>query len=263
MNLTDTLAILHEVAPLPLAGSWDNVGLLLQGSREVTKVGLTIDLTEAVTDELLGVDCDLIIAYHPPIFSGLKHLTEATPRGRTLLRLIRAGVHVYSPHTALDAARGGMAEWLLEPFEAVAGGLRDVAPIEPDGTDPTLGAGRAATLATPIALGQLLGPLREHLGLSHLRVAAQSDTMPVRTIAVCPGGGGSLFAGLGPVDLLLTGEMRHHDILARFEAGTAVVLTDHTNTERGYLPRLRERVKAALDCDVHIAGADRDPLLVC
>ena len=257
-QLSHALVELDRLAPLRLAGSWDNVGLLLQGTRPLRRVGLTIDLTEPVATELLDADCDLIVSYHPPIFKGLTHLTEASPRGRTLLRLVRQGVHVYSPHTALDAAAAGMAEWLLAPF----GELLDARPITPDAIDPALGAGRQATLAEALPLDALLPRLREHLGLHALRVASLDPRRPVTTVAVCPGAGGSLFAGLGPVDLLLTGEMRHHDVLARFEAGSSVVLTDHTNTERGYLPILAQRLEGALQLPVVRATADRDPLEV-
>jgi len=256
-DLTQVLAQLATIAPLRLAGDWDNVGLLLEGTREITRIGLTIDLTAAVADELLASECDLIVAYHPPIFRGLKRVTEATPRGATLLRLIRAGVHVYSPHTALDAAAGGMAEWLLEPL----GELRDVAPIEPDSVQPEVGSGRRATLVHPTPLSELVPTIRDHLGLDHVRVAVRGHPT-ITTVAVCPGAGGSVFTALGPTDLLLTGEMRHHDVLARYEAGSAVILTDHTNTERGYLPHLATRLGQRLALPVVISGADRDPLVV-
>jgi putative NIF3 family GTP cyclohydrolase 1 type 2 len=61
--------------------------------------------------------------------------------------------------------------------------------------------------------------------------------------------------------LLLTGEMRHHDVLDLAQKGTSVILTDHTHSERGYLPHLRSRILAqAPDLEVHISGADLEPL---
>jgi putative NIF3 family GTP cyclohydrolase 1 type 2 len=65
-------------------------------------------------------------------------------------------------------------------------------------------------------------------------------------VAVCPGAGGSLAdaavaAGAG---IFVTGEMRHHDVLAALDLGLSVVLAGHTNTERGYLPVLAERLSA-------------------
>ena len=77
-----------------------------------------------------------------------------------------------------------------------------------------------------------------------------------------PGRRGSLFEALrAPVDLLVTGELRHHDILAHVAAGTTVVVTDHTNTERGYLPRFAAQLRAAMpEVVVTVSTVDADPL---
>jgi putative NIF3 family GTP cyclohydrolase 1 type 2 len=81
---------------------------------------------------------------------------------------------------------------------------------------------------------------------------------------VCAGAGGSVFEHCHDVDLLLTGEMRHHDILARVASGTSVILTDHTNCERGYLPNLAARLRSVFgeDVAVHVASSDKDPLSI-
>ncbi|TNE84214.1 MAG: Nif3-like dinuclear metal center hexameric protein [Deltaproteobacteria bacterium] len=256
MHLHELLATLEGLAPLRLAGSWDNVGLLVEGTRDVRRIGLCIDLTAPVADELRDSGVDAIVSYHPPIFGGVKRLTASTARSRTLLALIRDGIHVYSPHSALDAARDGMADWLVDAFPQA----RDVAPIEPDLIDPSLGAGRVFACA-PTALDELVERIRGHLGLSHLRVSGAGDQQ-VSRVAVCPGAGGSLFERLDGVDLLLTGEMRHHDVLARQEAGVAVVLTDHTNTERGFLPIFASSLRACTGLEVVVSARDADPLRV-
>jgi len=59
---------LHALAPLHLASGWDNVGLLVEGDREVRRILLCIDLTEPVLAEVELLDADLVVAYHPPIF---------------------------------------------------------------------------------------------------------------------------------------------------------------------------------------------------
>lgn len=249
---------LNDLAPLRLAGSWDNVGLLLRGTREVRRVGVCIDLTEPVLSELLAAGVDLVVSYHPPIFRGLKRLTGATGLERVLLRLIREGVHLYAPHSALDAAEDGMADWLAGSL----GDLADVTPIEPDPTAPSLGAGRRGRLEPPASVRALLPGLKATLGLDHVRVAGDLD-QPRGTFAVCPGSGGSLFKGLPPTDLLLTGELGHHEVLAQVAAGGAVILTDHTNTERGYLPQFaRQLAGAAPDLSVVVSQLDADPLRV-
>ncbi|MGM0576712.1 MAG: Nif3-like dinuclear metal center hexameric protein [Myxococcota bacterium] len=272
-TLRRVLDVLGDLAPLRWAGEWDNVGLLVDPptpggwGRTIRRVALTIDLTEGVLAEALEAGADLVVAYHPPIFKGLKRLVAAEPKHRIVMDAIRAGVPVYSPHTALDAAPGGLNDWLLKGL----GETREPAPIEPVEEPPegaVAGAGRTARLSEPTDLPALVRALKAHLGLEYVRVAAPAALREgegrISRVAVCPGAGGSLFAGLEGPDLYVTGEMRHHDVLARVAAGAAVVLTDHTNTERGYLPVLRERLSAALGDGVAIdvSVRDADPLRV-
>ncbi len=116
-TIADLVRCLERLAPPALAEPWDNTGLLLgDASRPLPQgagVLLCIDLTEAVAAEALSTGAAAVVAYHPPIFDGLKRLTSATPRERALLRLAEAGITVYSPHTALDAVPGGVTDWLL------------------------------------------------------------------------------------------------------------------------------------------------------
>lgn len=116
MLVSDLASAMHSIAPLDLAEEWDNVGLLFgDGSRALAgPVMLTIDLTTAVVDEALAMNAGAIIAYHPPIFRPFKRLTADSMHGSLLLRLIERGVAIYSPHTALDAAPGGVTDWLID-----------------------------------------------------------------------------------------------------------------------------------------------------
>src|SRR5438552_11061272 len=103
MLVSEIIPILERLAPLEFAAEWDNVGLLI-GSRtwEARKILLTIDLTAAVMAEAIDAEAGMIIAYHPPIFAPFKSLTDSTEKSRLALEAARAGIAVYSPHTALD-----------------------------------------------------------------------------------------------------------------------------------------------------------------
>lgn len=263
-SLSEALDALHRIAPLELAADWDNVGLLIEPKPKegapLTSLLLTIDLTEPVLTEALARQVDLVVAYHPPIFSGLKRLTQATAGERIALEAIGAGVFVYSPHTALDASEGGLNDWL-----AGAVGSGTALPIEPSPASERAGQGRLLTLDTPTLLDRAVTSIKAHLSLEHVRVARPhaSDNPLIRTVAVCAGAGGSVLQNVR-ADLFLTGEMRHHDILSKQALGSSVVLCDHTNTERGYLPLLAERLHAALGgrATIVVSRTDSDPLRV-
>jgi dinuclear metal center YbgI/SA1388 family protein len=257
---SELLDVLSELAPLYLSEAWDNTGLLLDvgtgGPHQ--RVVLTIDLTRAVLEEAVDFGADLIVAYHPPIFSGLKRLRADNPEESLILAVIEAKIPVYSPHTALDAAADGMADWLASSF-----GPGQKRPIVSSAGDPKLGAGRIVELDREITLEEATAGVKAHLGLAWVRVSEAAHKPRIRSIAVCPGAGGSLFERVGEVDLLLTGEMRHHDILARARRGSHVIVTDHSHSERGYLPRLAERLLQRLPkLEVRVSREDRDPLQI-
>ena len=89
------------------------------------------------------------------------------------------------------------------------------------------------------------------------------DTITINRVAVCPGAGGSVVSGAKGHDLVVTGEMRHHDVLSLQSRGVSTILTEHTNCERGYLPHLAEQIKTHHPAlSVHIAKTDKDPLSV-
>lgn len=262
MESTDFVALLQELAPLELAESWDNVGVLVQRvARPVQRVLLTIDLTGSVLSEALAASVDAIVSYHPPIFSGLKRIVSSDPKGNLIAQLLHAGVLVYSPHTALDAVANGVNDWLVSAFAIKS--CRAITPA-PGANDERTGQGRFAELETPLHLSQCVALVKSHLGLQHVRVSAASkhDQQPIKNVAVCAGAGGALLSRCR-ADLLLTGEMRHHDVLEQREQGVSVVLTDHTNSERGYLVVLKQRLlDLAPELTIFVSNSDADPLRI-
>jgi dinuclear metal center YbgI/SA1388 family protein len=134
MKVNDLARAMQLIAPLELAESWDNVGLLVGDSgRELGgPVLLTIDLTEAVLAEAVQAKAGAIVSYHPPLWEAVKRITAATPRGRIILGAIQNGIALYSPHTALDATPDGVTDWLSEGLSGgegkIAGDSRALQP---------------------------------------------------------------------------------------------------------------------------------------
>lgn len=257
---------MQRLAPLEFAEAWDNVGLLLEPVplSEVPPLAhalLTIELTTDVVSEAVALGAGLIVAYHPPIFQGLKRLRSSHAAERALLDCVSRKIAVFSPHTALDAAPDGVNDWLLDAFGP---GLRSVCLPHP--ADGRFGQGRAVRLAQPLALSEAVAQIKSHLGLAQLRVspapAHQGDANAIRSIAVCAGAGGSVFEKLSGYDLFVTGEMRYHDVRSRALRGSSVVLCEHTHTERGFLPVFAERLSIETQQQVtfHVSRCDREVL---
>jgi dinuclear metal center YbgI/SA1388 family protein len=123
IELARVVEALEGIAPTANAEEWDNVGLLVgDATQQVNRVILTIDYTPAVAGEAQRAGCDLVIAYHPPIFTALKSITAA--RENLIFDAIRRGIAIYSPHTALDVADGGTNDMLADAI-----GLTDRRPL--------------------------------------------------------------------------------------------------------------------------------------
>ncbi|MDK2798646.1 MAG: hypothetical protein PWP27_251 [Clostridiales bacterium] len=100
---------LEKLAPLSLAESWDNVGLLI-GNREqkVKNIMVTLDINYEVITEAVEKKVDLIISHHPIIFKPLKKITEDDLLGKMVRILVKNNISVYAAHTNLDICQGGL-----------------------------------------------------------------------------------------------------------------------------------------------------------
>jgi len=124
MKIRDITATIQKLVPLELAQDWDNVGLLIgDPQNDVKNILLTIDITKEVLSEAIKQKAELIIAYHPVIWDGLKKII-ADGSSSIVYELIRHGIAVYSVHTALDSAIGGVNDGLAEII-----GICDAKPI--------------------------------------------------------------------------------------------------------------------------------------
>jgi dinuclear metal center YbgI/SA1388 family protein len=114
MKIKNIAEKIEKIVPLGLAQDWDNIGLLIgDASADVEKILLTIDITKAVLAESRRLKIELIVSYHPVIWDGLKKINAAGPSG-VVYELIRSGISVFSIHTALDSAFGGVNDGLAE-----------------------------------------------------------------------------------------------------------------------------------------------------
>lgn len=145
----------------------------------------------------------------------------------------------------------------LHPYEQPA---IDVYPLEPLAERAT-GAGRRLTLDRPVTIGEIAQRVKENLRVSHVQIAPAFDhARPIVRVGVCPGAGAGLVdaAVREGCELFLTGEMKHHEVLAANARGLGVMLAGHSNTERGYLPMLAQRLMELVPgLDARHASSDR------
>ncbi|KAI9902054.1 hypothetical protein N3K66_003871 [Trichothecium roseum] len=271
---------MQKLYPEELADrSWDNVGLLLGNSEDpakakAPKVLVTNDLTYQVAADAIRLGASVIVSYHPFIFSGLKSVTNADPQQATLLKLVEAGVAVYCPHTAVDAAPGGLNTWIADAVAGPHPSERSVAipcATAPESHSPA-GYGAVGRFAEDVPLKEIVLRLADKFGgLRHVMIAspvgADVRKTTIRSFGVCAGSGYDVLKK-ADVDLLVTGETSHHSALRAIQQGRTLVTVFHSNSERGYLkevlaPKLEESLKASEpEARVLVSELDNDPFTI-
>lgn len=109
IRISDVAGYLHRWAPVSLAESYDNVGLLVGNpSSSVSKILVSLDCTETVVEEAIRQGCNLIVSHHPIIFGGLKQLTGQNNISRTVEMAIKNDIGLIAVHTNLDNINTGV-----------------------------------------------------------------------------------------------------------------------------------------------------------
>lgn len=254
-SLHELDTVLESIAPLRHSATWDNTGWIvrLENPQQIRGVLLCIDLTTAVVTEAVARSCQAVVCYHPPIFHPLKRLEATVGMHAALQKALAHGIHLYSPHTALDSASNGLNDWLA--------GLAGPGSIEAFASH----GARLVTLTEPVSLRDLCLRYLRALRAPCIRLVLGrgiSVTTKARELAVCAGSGASALREVRGARVWLTGEMSHHDLLSAREAGVTVLLSEHTRTERPYLPRYAERIRRAAGSRLRVLVSRHDAEIV-
>ena len=231
-ELFDTLC---AFAPPELQMDFDNAGFLIGHSgAPVNRVLLALDVTQGVIEEALEKGAQLIVSHHPVIFDPVRSITDQSPEGRRLLRLIETGLSVISMHTNLDIAPDGVNDVLIRLLGA-----------EPDRALDENGCGRIGILPQPTPLSDFLTRCRNALPANGLRyVDAQR---PVQRIAVLGGSGAdslSRAAALG-CDTFVTADIGYHVFQSALDFEINLIDADHFGTEHPVILSLQDRLQKA------------------
>ena len=236
-----------------LTPSWDPVGLQLGDPlADVTRVAVCHEVTEAVVARLEHQPVDLLVTYHPLLFTPTTKVLAGRSAGARTYRLIRTGVSLLVTHSDFDAAPGGTADALARFFE-----LRDVNAFgeNPEINLPAIGrVGRfEGTLGTVDAM------VIDEFGPTGVRITGDRD-MVVDRLAVVPGSGSAFIESAAEqgARALVTGDVSHHRTVAAVDLGLSIVDPGHTATERPGMRALTTLIKDVSGLDV-VDLTDIDP----
>lgn len=115
MKVKEVITILEELAPLSYSEDFDNTGLLVgDKNANVSGILVTLDTIESVVDEAISNNCNLIVSFHPIVFSGLKKLTGSNYVERVMIKAIKNNIAIFAIHTALDNSWNGVNAMICE-----------------------------------------------------------------------------------------------------------------------------------------------------
>lgn len=237
MKLSAFLDIMEMIAPKALAWEKDNPGLLIGTDRaEIKKVFLALDCTSVTAKEAIDWGADLMLTHHPLFWTPVRRILPDDPQTASAYLLLRNGIALFSAHTNLDAAQGGVNDQLASLF-----GVSDAKPLLPEGL------GRVGTLPKPLSLCAF-AQQAERVLQGSIRCCGDAESLVSRIAFIGGAGGGELDAVLASgADTLVTGEIKHDQALWAQAAGLQVLQAGHYETERIVLYPLLNHLQSLTD----------------
>lgn len=255
MRCRELIEKLEELAPLSCACEWDNPGFLAgRGDKEIKKIMIALDATNEVVEEAVKMGADLLLTHHPLIFKALKRVNDEDFVGRRILKLIQADICYVAMHTNFDIAPGCMADLAAKRL-----GLKAEGPLEVTGEKEgiPIGVGKVGTLERAMTVRELADAVKERFGLPFVTVYGMEQvTGPVVRVAISPGAGGSMIShGIAcGAQVLVTGDIGHHDGIDAAACRMAVIDAGHYGLEHIFMPFMKEYLEKATEGGAEIVA---------
>ena len=239
MKCSEIFEYLTKLYPLELAMDWDNSGFLLgRSDKEVKNVLVVLDITNEVLEYAETKDIDLIVSHHPIIFSALKRVTDETLLGNYILKILKNDICVISMHTNFDIAKGGMADICSERL-----GLSNTCVFERINVcdEEELGIGKIGDLKKDMSLDELIKLVKTKFDLSHVSVFGRENiNSNIRRVAISPGSGKGMYKyAVKRADVLITGDITHHDGLDAANDGVCIIDATHYGLEHLFIEKVK------------------------
>ena len=205
---------IEKFAPLETAQEWDNSGWQINlHNKETNKIFLALDITEEAIDEAVKNHCDLIISHHPLFFNPVRKIEEPF-----IIKAIQNNIQIYSAHTNLDIAKGGMSDTLAEKC-----GFKT--------TKTVLDFVRYSKFKEEKDFSDLVKHIKKTFDVKTLKVT-NPKRKTYKSIAFCSGSGAEFISELERIgiDVFITGDVKHHYALNASEM--TVIDLGHYQSEK-------------------------------
>ncbi len=250
VTVSEISRALAELTQPENAAEWDPVGLQLgDPDAGVESIAVCHEVNEEVVARLEEDPVDLLVTYHPLLFTPVNRLVTGRSAQARAYRLIRAGISLMVTHTDFDMAKGGAADSLAKAYQ-----LLDVAPFGGDEESAVPAIGRVGDFDE--SLGVLDAMTADAFGSNGLRVSGDRHS-ELEKVAVVPGSGAALIEAAAEVaDALVTGDVSHHQAVRALDLGLAIVDPGHVATERPGMKALVRMVSEVSEVTMDLTGID-------
>lgn len=245
MTCREIILLLEKQSSERFACEWDNVGLLVGDfEQEVRKIYIALDATEETIAQAAKEKADLLLTHHPLIFKGLKKVNTQDFTGRRVFELIRNNISCYAMHTNFDVK--GMAELAAGRMMLTDCQVLDVTCQSEEGSE---GIGRVGILPEEMTMTDCIERVKQAFAVDTVKVFGDLQSR-VKRAAICPGSGKSVitYALQANAEVLITGDIDHHEGIDAAEQGLAIIDAGHYGVEKLFIPYmvnyLQERVEA-------------------
>ena len=275
MQLDTVCGFLSQIAPLKLAESWDNVGLLIGDRKsDIQKIMTCLTVTPDVVTEAIEQKVDLVVAHHPLPFQPLKRITSDNLSGKLILDLIAKRIAVYSAHTAYDSSINGInQQWchlmgvessrpLIELEEEGNVKKRKVSQQDNPAVE-VIGSGRFGRLVQEEKLKDLANRAATAVHSHPPRIVGDPEQI-IRKVGFACGSGGSFLSNAirCGCDALITGEATFHICLEAESRGIGLILMGHYASERFAMDSMAEKLSQEFpNLRVWASQNESDPIL--
>ena len=257
----DILELLDAIAPFDIAEDWDNSGLQAGNLNwEVKKVMIGLDVSMSLMNAAIEDNCDLVLTHHPLMIHPEKSIDFNKMPGSAIEIAARQKISIISVHTNLDKANDGLNDYFAKKV-----GIQVTKTFF---EDAMTGIGRIGHLESQASLKQVVHQVKEKLNLGHLRVTGDMD-MPVTTIALCTGSGGSLLDAFlnSDADVYITGDMKYHEARRVEEYSKGLIDVGHFGSEHIAIDLLFDKLTQAsqntgLNIQINKFKKEKDPFTI-
>lgn len=259
MECDKVIGKLSALSPADLAEEWDNIGLLVgRRDKEVGTIYIALDASDDVVEEAISLGADMLLTHHPLIFKKLDRVVTDDLVGRRIYQLIRNDISYYAMHTNFDVM--GMADAAADELSLQD---RTVLNVTYEDELSKEGCGRVGRLARRMSVADLAELVKERFHVPNVRIFGDLGDI-VETAAVMPGSGGSYIkdAIRAGADVMITGDIDHHEGIDASAEGLIVIDAGHYGIEKLFIPYMEEFIKRELPGIRTCTAEIREPFVV-